>query len=159
MTVRRLVVVGGGISGLAAAWAARQGAPRVEGGLDVLLLERGGDVGGKASTIAHGSWLVEEGPSGFLDGRPEMERLIDGIGLASERMPANRTSARRFLFRGGRIRKVDPNPVSLLREGILGPRGALRMLAEPFIAARRDAGDESVWASRRGASVPRSPTG
>jgi protoporphyrinogen/coproporphyrinogen III oxidase len=142
---RRLVVIGGGISGLAAAWAARQAASRVEGGLEVLVLERGSDVGGKASSIARDGWLVEGGPSGFLGGRPEMERLIDAIGLASERAPANR-SAERFLFRGGRIRKIKPNPVSLVRQGILGPRGALRMMAEPFITARRDGADESVWA-------------
>ena len=156
MTVRRLVVVGGGISGLAAAWAARQAASRVEGGLEVLVLERGGAVGGKASSIARDGWLVEGGPSGFLGGRPEMERLIDGIGLASERAPANPASARRFLFRAGRMRRIVPNPVGLLREGILGGRGVARMLAEPFIAARRDAADESVWsfaARRLGAEV------
>jgi protoporphyrinogen/coproporphyrinogen III oxidase len=153
--MRRLVVVGGGISGLAAAWAACQAASRVEGGLEVLVLERGSDVGGKASSIARDGWLVEGGPSGFLSGRPEMERLIDAIGLASERMPANR-SAERFLFCGGRIRKIKPNPVSLVRQGILRPRGALRMMAEPFISARRDGADESVWgfaARRLGAEV------
>lgn len=149
--MRRLVVVGGGISGLAAAWAARQAAWRVEGGLEVLVLERGGAVGGKACSIVRGGWLVEGGPSGYLGGRSEMERLIDGVGLANERTPANRASARRFLFRAGRMRRIVPNPVGLLREGILGPRGVARMLAEPFIAARRDAADESVWtfAARR----------
>jgi protoporphyrinogen/coproporphyrinogen III oxidase len=154
--VQRLVVVGGGISGLASAWAARQAASRVEGGLEVLVLERGAAVGGKANSISLDGWLVEGGPSGYLGGRPEMERLIDGIGLANERAPAHRTSARRYLFRAGRIRQIDPNPVSLLREGILGPRGAVRMLAEPFIAARRDGADESVWAfaaRRLGAEV------
>jgi oxygen-dependent protoporphyrinogen oxidase len=110
------------------------------------VLERGAAVGGKASSISLDGWLVEGGPSGYLGGRPEMERLIDGIGLANERAPAHRTSARRYLFRAGRIRQINPNPVSLLREGILGPRGVVRMLAEPFIAARRDGADESVWA-------------
>ncbi len=156
MTVRRLVVVGGGISGLAAAWAARQVASCVDGGLEVLVLERGGAVGGKASSIARDGWLVEGGPSGFLGGRPELERLIDGVGLASERVPANQASARRFLFHAGRMRRIIPNPVGLLREGILGVHGVARMLAEPFIAARRDDKDESVWtfaARRLGADV------
>ncbi len=151
MTVRRLVVIGGGISGLAAAWAARQAESRVEGGLEVLVLERGGAVGGKACSIARDGWLVEGGPSGYLSGRPEMERLIDGIGFAGECVPANRASHRRFLYRAGRIRRVVPNPFGLLAEGILGPLGVARMLAEPFITTRRNAGDESVWsfAARR----------
>jgi len=156
VTVRRLVVVGGGISGLAAAWAARQAAHGVEGGLEVLVLERGAAVGGKANSIARDGWLVEGGPGGFLGGRPGMERLIEGIGLAGERSPAKRSSARRFLFRAGRMRRIVPNPVGLLREGVLGPLGVARMLAEPFIAARRDGADETVWAfaaRRLGAEV------
>ncbi len=149
--MRRLVIVGGGVSGLAAAWAARQAAARLESGLDVLVLERSSAVGGKATSLARDGWLVEAGPSGFLGGRPEMERLIESVGLASERVPANQASARRFLFRAGRMRRVVPNPVGLLREGILGVRGSARLLAEPLIAPRRDAADESVWtfAARR----------
>lgn len=156
MTVRRLIVIGGGISGLAAAWAARQAAARMEGGLDVLVLERAGAVGGKARSMVRGGWLVEGGPSGYLGGRPGMERLIAGIGLEDERVPAHQASARRFLFRAGRMRRIIANPVGLLREGILGPGGVARMLAEPFIAVRRDGADESVWsfaARRLGAEI------
>lgn len=149
--MRRLVVVGGGISGLAAAWAARQAATRLEGGLEVLVLERGSAVGGKVNSIARDGWLVEGGPSGFLGGRPEMDRLVEGIGLASKRVPANQASARRFLFRAGRMRRVAPNPLALVREGVLSARGVARVLAEPFITVRRDGADESVWdfAARR----------
>lgn len=144
--MRRLVVIGGGISGLAAAWAARQAAARVDGGLEVLVLERARSVGGKANSVSRDGWLVEAGPSGFVSGRPEMERLIRAAGLDSERVLANPASARRFLFRAGRMRRIVPNPVGLLREGILGPRGVARLLAEPFVAKRRHPDDESLWA-------------
>lgn len=152
MTARRLVVIGGGISGLAAAWAARNAAAGAQRGLDVLVLERGPDVGGKASSIARDGWLLEGGPSGYLSGRPEMDRLVEEIGLAHERVPANRAARVRFLYRAGRIRRVVPNPVGLLTEGILSPAGVARMLAEPFVPGKRDSGDdESVWsfAARR----------
>ncbi|HSC59263.1 MAG TPA: FAD-dependent oxidoreductase, partial [Gemmatimonadales bacterium] len=82
--MRRLVVIGGGISGLAAAWAARRA-----GGVEVLVLERAPQVGGKANSIVRDGWLVEGGPSGYLGGRPELERLIDEVGLSGERVPAN----------------------------------------------------------------------
>ncbi len=144
--MRRLVVVGGGISGLAAAWAASQGADSVEGGLEVLVLERADAVGGKATSVMRDGWLVESGPSGFLSGRPGLERLIAAVGLEGDRMPAGATAARRFLYRAGRMRRIAPNPIGLLREGILGARGAVRLLAEPFVPARRDGVDESVWA-------------
>ncbi|HEV2291276.1 MAG TPA: protoporphyrinogen oxidase [Gemmatimonadales bacterium] len=144
--MRRIVVIGGGISGLAAAWSAQR-----VGGHEVLVLERAPQVGGKARSISQDGWLVEGGPSGYLGGRPELERLIDDVGLSGERVPANAASARRFLFRAGRMRRLIANPVGLLTEGVLGPGGVARMLAEPFIPRRRDGADESVWnfAARR----------
>ncbi|MEX1186831.1 MAG: protoporphyrinogen oxidase [Gemmatimonadaceae bacterium] len=157
MRARRLVVIGGGISGLAAAWAARQEASGAQGGLEVLVLERGEHVGGKANSVARDGWLVEDGPSGYLSGRPEMDGLIEAIGLAHDRVPANRAARVRFLYRAGKIRRVVPNPVGLLTEGILGPLGVARMLAEPFVPRRRETNDdESVWsfaARRLGAQV------
>ncbi|MEX0909517.1 MAG: FAD-dependent oxidoreductase, partial [Gemmatimonadaceae bacterium] len=146
MTARRLVVIGGGTSGLAAAWAARQEEARAQRGLEVLVLERGGRVGGKAHSVARDGWVVEGGPSGFLSGRPEMDRLVEGIGLADDRVLANRAARVRFLYRAGRIRRVVPNPLGLVTEGILSPVGVARMLAEPFVPRRHETNDdESVW--------------
>lgn len=151
MTARRLVVIGGGISGLAAAWAARREAARARRVLEVLVLERGPQVGGKANSVTRDGWLLERGPSGYLSGRPEMDRLVEEIGLADELVPANRAARVRFLYRAGRIRRVVPNPLALVTEGILSPVGAARMLLEPFVPRRRDPEDESVWrfAARR----------
>lgn len=156
MIVRRLVVVGGGIAGLAAAWAARQAAGRVSGGLDVLVLERGDDVGGKARTLTRDGWLVEGGPSGFLGGRPEMDRLIAGCGLSADVIRADEAAAHRFVFRAGRMRQIVASPLGFARSGILSARGLARMCAEPFVRRRIDEADESVWAfaaRRLGAEV------
>lgn len=146
MTVRRVVVVGGGIAGLSAAWAASGRAAEVSGGLEVVLLERSGEVGGKARSLDGGGWLVEAGPGGFLDGRPELERVIAASGLADERLPADAAAARRFIYRAGRMREVAASPIKFARSGLLSASGMLRVLAEPLVPARRDGGDETVWA-------------
>jgi len=145
--VRRLVIVGGGISGLAAAWRAQRAGG---GSLEVVVLEREGEVGGKARSIVRDGWLVEGGPSGFLGDRPEMDRLIQESGLDGERVPAQAAAAHRFLFLGGRMREVAAGP-AFLTSGILGVTGIARMLAEPFIPRRTEVSDESVWqfAARR----------
>ena len=143
--VRRLVVVGGGISGLAAAWSAQQAAGRVPGGLEVVVLERAAAVGGKARSVRSGAWLVECGPSGFPGGCPEMQRLIAGAGMSGAMIPAAPASARRFIFTRGRMREVKANPVALVRSGILSARGGARMLAEMFIGSRQGDAEESVW--------------
>lgn len=144
--MRRLVVVGGGIAGLAAAWTAQRGAAAVPGGLEVVLLERGAEVGGKTRSLDGDGWLVEAGPGGFLDGRAELTQLIDACGLADARLPADAASARRFIFRAGRMREIVANPIGFARSGLLGPAAMLRVLAEPFVPARRDGTDETVWA-------------
>ena len=148
--MRRVVVIGGGIAGLAAAWAAHAAAGRVRGGLDVLVLERADDVGGKARTILRDGWLVEAGPTGFLSGRTEMDRLVTGAGLASEVVTANPAAAHRFIYHGGRMRRVAANPIGLVRSGLLSGRGALRLLAD-MVVPRRRGGGESIWdfAARR----------
>jgi oxygen-dependent protoporphyrinogen oxidase len=151
MTRKRLVVVGGGLAGLAAAWTARRHPVAASHGLDVLLLESGPQVGGKAQSVETNGWLVESGPSGFLAGRPELTQLIADAGLADEAVPASTSAKRRFVYRAGKLREIVPNPVGFARAGILSPRGLLRLLAEPFLAARREGTEETVWefAARR----------
>ena len=147
MTTRRLVVIGGGIAGLAAAWAARE----ADQDLEIVVLERQGEVGGKARTIVRGEWMVEAGPTGFLSGTPELDRLIGACGLAESVRPADPAAARRFIQIRGRMRRVAPNPISLVGAGLLSAAGCARMLAEVVIPARRNQPDESVWdfAARR----------
>ena len=70
----RLVVVGGGISGLAAAWSAWESSRDLDA--EVLLLEADDQVGGKARTRRADGWLFEEGPTGFLSGEPVLDGLI-----------------------------------------------------------------------------------
>ncbi|MFI5280890.1 MAG: protoporphyrinogen oxidase, partial [Gemmatimonadales bacterium] len=138
----RVVVVGGGIAGLAAAWAAQQ---RLGDAAEVLVLEKDADVGGKARTIARGEWLLEGGPGGFIGGRPEMDMLIAAAGLEASTLPANQAAARRFLYRGQRLRELGAGPVAFARSGVMSPFGLLRLGLEPFIPAHRNGDDESVW--------------
>lgn len=145
-------MVGGGIAGLAAAWTASRRSEAV----DVVVLERGRQVGGKAQSVATGDWLVESGPGGFLAGRPELTQLIAEVGLAGDALPASESAARRFIYRAGKLREIIPNPIGFARSGILSMRGLLRFVAEPFIPARRAGPEETVWeftARRLGAEI------
>ena len=140
--MRRLVVVGGGISGLAAASAAREEAARAALPLEILILERAATVGGKAQTRRHDTWLVEGGPTGFLDNEPVLDRLVALAGL--EKLPAEAASARRFVVRGGRPRELKPSPLGFTTSGLLSPPGLIRIALEPF-QPRGSSADESVW--------------
>ncbi len=150
MGTRRLVVVGGGIAGTAAAFGARKRLD-AEGRADVevLLLEEGSEVGGKARSLVHGDFLLEAGPNGFLDARGELDELVAAAGL--EKLAADGAAARRYLVRGARAREIRPNPLAFAASGILSPLALLRLALEPCVPRRRDQGEESAFdfAARR----------
>ena len=139
---RRLVVVGAGISGLAAAWSAWEAGG--SGPTEVLVLEADPEVGGKAKSLERDGYLVEAGPTGYLDNEPVLEKLVERAGV--EKLPADQAAARRFLVRGGKAREIKTSPVGFLRSGIISPLGLMRMLREPWIKKRVSAEEETIWA-------------
>ncbi len=144
--MKRLVIIGAGISGLCAAHEAARHRGEVADGLEILVLEASPTVGGKARTIKRDGWLVETGPAGYLDNEPEFAELLARIGIGDEKIEANEAAARRYLLHG-RLREVKANPLAFARSGVVGPAGLLRMMAEPFIprAAPERAETESIW--------------
>ncbi|MFT7670146.1 MAG: oxygen-dependent protoporphyrinogen oxidase [Planctomycetota bacterium] len=143
---KRIVVIGGGINGLAAAWSAWEASG--QGPVDVVLLEASSQIGGKARSRKSDGWLFEEGPTGFLEGDEALQGLIERSGL--DAIPANQLAARRYVVRGGRTREMVMKPFEFALSGILSPGGILRMLREPWIP-KGDSTNESIWdfAARR----------
>ena len=72
----RVVVVGAGIAGLAAAWELTR-----TGGVDVTLLESERRAGGVIVTEHVEGFVVEGGPDGFLAGEPELPELANELGI------------------------------------------------------------------------------
>ena len=87
MTGPRLVVVGGGISGLAAAWFA------ADAGYAVTVLEASPQVGGKLRVEQVGGVPVDVGAEALLTVRPEGVELLSALGLDEERISPLTTSA------------------------------------------------------------------
>ncbi len=142
--MKRIVVVGGGIAGLATAYELRARAAHAPGGLDVRLVESAPRLGGNLRTERDGGYRVEWGPNGFLDNVPETLDLVRRLGLESELCPSDAAAARRFLFRNGRLHLLPSGPGSFLTCPVLSLPGRLRVLGEPF-AARHPGGDETVY--------------
>ena len=132
----RVVVIGGGISGLTAAWALRQR------GVEVVVLEASARAGGAIATERTGGYVAERGPNSLFES-PPVARLVAEVGLASARVAADAAARRRYLVRGGRLVALPASPPALLTTRVLSWRGKLRLALEPFVR-RGTAADESV---------------
>ncbi len=141
----KVVVIGGGISGLAAAFRLR-GA-----GCEVVVLEADARHGGKVRTEAVGGYVVEHGPNGFLDSRTQVLELARDLGLGARITQADEAAKKRYLFLDGALKEAPIGPMSFLAGPLLSPKGKARMMAEPFVPRRKGGGDESVYdfAARR----------
>ena len=151
----RIAVVGGGITGLAAAHRLIELAPQAQ----VTLFEAGERLGGVLHTERHGSYLVELSADTFITNVPWGLDLCRRLGLGEELLPTRESQRRAFVVRRGRLVPVPlgfqlltPSRVwPVLRSPLLSWPGKLRVLCEPLVRRRRDTRDESLasFACRR----------
>src|SRR5260221_5296407 len=148
--MKSIVIVGGGIAGLAAAHRLA----RETRGAAVTLIESEARLGGKILTERVGGFVLEAGPDSFLSAKPRGLGLCRELGLADRLHGTNEKTRRTYVLRGGRLYDL-PEGLSglvpsrlgpLARSGLLSPWGKLRMAGDFFIPPRSADGDESVAA-------------
>jgi len=147
---KTIAVVGGGVSGLAVTFHLRR-ALKDRDDVSVVCLEAAERPGGNIATASEDGYTCEWGPNGFLDNEPATLVLVRDVGIEDRLLRSNQAAATRFIFRKGRLRQLPAGPGSFLASSILSPWGRARVLGEPFVAARKDDSDESVFdfAARR----------
>jgi protoporphyrinogen/coproporphyrinogen III oxidase len=139
-----LAVVGGGISGLAAAWAGMQQ------GADVVVIEAADAPGGKLRTSPVAGIEIDEGADAFLARVPEAVRLCGELGLGDDLVfPATSTA---YVWTDGALRRLPPEQLlgvptdldAVAASGILTAAGVERARAD--LTAPDDAlsGDEAI---------------
>ena len=137
MTARpSVVVVGAGLSGLAAAWELSGGAPGDPDAPRIEVLEAAPRVGGPLVLGDLGGQAVDLGPDGFLARRPEARALIEELGLGDDLIDIGASGA--SLWLRGELRPI-PRSLAL---GVPASRAALRELGglswHARVAAWRD---------------------
>lgn len=142
--MRSVIVIGGGISGLATAFELLEIARAIRLSIDVSVLESDSRPGGKMGTERVGGYLCEVGPNGFLDSKKNVLDFCERVGLSGELLPARRSSVRRYLFLRGRLRVLPDSPVSFFLSSAFSVRGKVRMCFEPFIMPAPQGPDETV---------------
>lgn len=137
---RRIAVIGGGLTGLAAACHLRQL------GTEPLVLESSPRVGGAIRSTREGDWLYEAGPNTLLAGSPAVTKFLADLGLAPAALSPPSSAHRRYVLRGGVPRALPGSPPALLGGSFFSARAKLRLLRELFVPRAAPDADETLAA-------------
>ncbi len=132
----RVVVIGGGISGLTCAYRLKQR------GVDVTLLESSDETSGLIGSVQQEGFLFERGPQSF-QGTPTLLELIRELCVESELLQAN-PGAPRYVLRAGRLQQIPMSPQALIGSSLLGMASRWKIVSEPFRRTHPPQGEESV---------------
>lgn len=146
--MKRIAIIGGGISGLSALHFLRQTAGD---SLEITLFEKDRRPGGTINTDRSEGFISDWGPNGFLDKVPLTLGMVDVLGLRPLLEPASPTAEKRFIYRHDRLHEITPSPLKFLRSSLLTLPGRLRLVCEPFVKAKKDELEEPIFdfAARR----------
>jgi len=148
--LKRTIIVGGGITGLAVAYRLKQVAPDVA----VTLIEREARLGGKIVTDRVDDFVIEGGPDTFLSYKPRGLGLCRELGLEARLQGTNSAHRRTYVARADQLYDLPEGLTGLiptrlgplLRSRLISPWGKLRMGLDYVIPPRAADGDESVAA-------------
>lgn len=132
----QVVVVGGGISGLACAARLQQL------GVPVTLLEASERFGGLIGTAERNGFLFESGPQSF-QGTDVLLGLIRDLGIEGELCKAD-PRAPRYVLRHGRLQKIPMSPQAVLTTSLLGVGARWKIVSEAFGKTKPPEEEESV---------------
>src|ERR1700681_3113562 len=147
MAATDVVIIGGGIAGLSAAY-------ELQGhNVPFVVLEAGGRAGGVILSEEIDGYTIDAGPDSLLVQKPDGIKLCDELGLGAELVPT-RPPRLAYIQRGGRLHALPAASVlgiptrlgPFLSTRLFSLQGKLRMAGELFVAPRRDAADESIGA-------------
>jgi oxygen-dependent protoporphyrinogen oxidase len=151
--MRRIAIIGGGISGLSAAFylekARQQGAP-----LEYVLFESSPRLGGSLLTEHADGCLIEAGPDSFLTEKPWAADLCRELGIGDQLIGSNDADRKTYILVKGRLAAIPDGLMFMVPTKILpvvfSPLFSLgakvRMAQEWFHPPRPAGGDETVAA-------------
>jgi len=149
---RRIVIVGGGIAGLATAHRLIELNREKSLGFEVTLLEASPRLGGSIATERVDDFIVEAGPDSFITEKPWALRLCERLGLTPRLVSTQSAYQKIYIVHDGKL-ELLPEGFFLLAPTRLWPflrtplftwGGKLRMAAEILLPRRDSEEDESL---------------
>lgn len=152
MSAKKIVIIGGGISGLASAYSIEEEAEKKGKAFSITLLEKNSRIGGNIITEREDNFLIEGGPDCFLSEKPWALRLCEKLGMNDRLLCTNDKYRKTFILWKGHLHElpeglmlmIPTKMLLLLRSTLISLPGKLRMAMEPFIPRKKSDKDESL---------------
>ncbi len=149
--MKKVVVIGGGITGLSAAYVLHKARHSGEA-VDYLLVEKDGRLGGKILTEKIDGFTVEGGPDCFLSEKPWVARMAGELGIEDRIIGSNEASKRTYVFADGRLNQLPDGLMGLVPTKLvpfaLSPLiswpGKIRMAFDLVIPQKKTGEDETL---------------
>ncbi len=156
---KRIVIAGGGISGLSAAYYVNKWCQSMEIDANIILVEKSNALGGKIRTSRKDGYVIEQGPDSFLGRKLPIIRLIHELGMESELVGTDPAAKSNYILHDGKLAKMPkglsygiPTEVGpFIKTGLISMKGKIRAAGDLFLPRKREAGDEALgsFISRR----------
>jgi protoporphyrinogen/coproporphyrinogen III oxidase len=125
----KIGIIGGGISGLTAAFLLKKR------GFDVTLFEKRERVGGNIGTVEIDGFLIEYAPNSLLKS-PRLVDLIRELNLDAEVLAADVKAKNRYILQNGKLRALPMTIAKMAFGDFFSTKAKLRLLKEPFIKSK-----------------------
>ncbi len=155
---RRIAVVGGGISGLSAAFYIRKLCREQGISAEITLIEEGSELGGKVQTLRRDDCVIERGPDSFLARKLPIIELTQELGIEDELVAIN-PKAKSFIIHKGKMHSMPQGLVlgiptevmPFVRTALVSPLGKARAALDLVLpkAEHAPGSDESLGAFLR----------
>lgn len=147
---QKVVILGGGITGLAAAFYLQKEVKKKKLPLDVTLIEATHRVGGKIQTVVRDGFIIEKGPDSFIARKKSASRLAEEVGMG-DKLVFN-TAGKSFVLAherlhpmpGGSIMGIPTEIMPFLTTRLFSFPGKMRAAADFFLPKSKVNGDQSL---------------
>ncbi|WP_168119366.1 protoporphyrinogen oxidase [Paenibacillus sp. HB172176] len=150
--IDRIVIIGGGISGLSSAFYLQKEAERQGRSVSLTIVEASDSLGGKINTLRKDGFVIEKGPDSFLARKTAIIDLAKELGIEGELTGTNPNAKKTYIMRDKKLHAMPPGLVlgipteirPFLKSGLLSWGGKLRALQDMLLPARPSEQDESL---------------
>ncbi len=149
---KSIVIIGGGISGLSAAYRLNKIKTQGSIDLDITVVEKSASLGGTIRTEYDNGFIVEAGPDCFFAEKPYAGMLVKELGISDHLIGTNNKNQGTYVLWHKKLHKLPEGVVLMIptkftpfvTSSLFSLYGKIRMGMELFIPKRTDGIDESL---------------